>query len=138
MAAVKTVLRCTNNRALVRVTGTAASDTITITLNSDLVGSGDALTAGGTPAANIYAAHSETANQITLTRNGTLVGSFFGAGPFATPDMVLNDQNTSDIVVTFVGGPGMILLDLTKVNGYSPKFESGSFGGGDNIGAVGS
>jgi hypothetical protein len=138
MAAVKTVLRCTNNRALIRVTGTAAADTATITLNSDLVGSGDALTSGGTPTANIYAAHSETANQITVVRNSVLVGSFFGAGAFTMPDIVLNDQNTSNIVVTFVGGPGMILLDITKVDGFSPKFESGSFGGGDNIANVGS
>jgi len=138
MAAVKTVLRCTNNRAIVRVTGTAAADTATITLSTDLVGSGDALTSGGTPTANIYAAHSETANQITVVRNSVLVGSFFGAGPFATPDVTLNDQNTSDIVVTFVGGPGMIVLDLTKVAGFSPKFESAQFGGGDNIAAVGS
>jgi hypothetical protein len=138
MAATKTVLRVNNNRAIVRIVGTAASDTATITLNSDLVGTGDALTAGGTPTANIAMIKSSTANHIHVTRNSVQVATVYGVDLIEHPEFVLTDQNTFDIVVTFQVGAGMILLDITKVAGYSPKFESAQFGGGDNIANVGS
>jgi hypothetical protein len=138
MAATKTVLRVNNNRAIVRIVGTAGGDTSTITLNSDLVGSGDALTSGGTPTAYVTRVKTSSANSVTLVRNGVTVGAFYGSDVIEESDWVLTDQATSDIVVTFVGGAGMVILELTKVSGYSPKFEAGSFGGGDNIAAVGS
>lgn len=138
MAATKTVLRVTNNRAMVRIVATAGADTATITLNSDLVGSGDALTAGGTPTANISLIKTSSLNSITVARNGVSVATLYGSDVIDQPEFVLNDQNTSDIVVTFNTGGGMILLDITKVAGYSPKMESGTYGGGDNIAAVGS
>ena len=138
MAAPKTVLRVNNNRAIVRVVGTAAADTATITLNTDLVGTGDALTSGGTPTANIAMIKSSTANHIHVTRNSVQVATMYGGDLIDQPEFVLSDQNTFDIVVSFQGGAGMILLDITKVAGYSPKFESAQFGGGDNINAVGS
>jgi hypothetical protein len=103
-----------------------------------LVGSGDALTSGGTPTANISMVKSSTATSITLARNGTTVAALYGSDIIDSPEFTLADGNTSDIVVTFVGGGGMILLDITKVAGYSPKFESAQFGGGDNIANVGS
>jgi len=138
MAATKTVLRVNNNRAIVRVVATAGGDTSTITLNSDLVGSGDALTAGGTPTAIIAKVKTSSANSITLVRSSVTVGAFYGSDVVEESDWVLTDQPTSDIVVNFVGGAGMILIEITKVSGYSPKFEAGSFGGNDNIAAVGS
>lgn len=138
MAATKTVLRVNNNRAIVRVVGTAASDTATITLNSDLVGTGDALTSGGTPTANISMIKASSANHIHVVRNSVQVATLYGDSLIDQPEFVLADQNTFDIVVTFQGGAGMIILDITKVSGFSPKFEPGSFGGGDNINAVGS
>ena len=138
MAATKTVLRVNNYRAIVRVVGTAGGDTATITLNSDLVGAGDALTSGGTPTANIAMIKSSTLNSITVVRNAVTVAAMYGGDLIDQPEFVLADQSTFDIVVTFQGGAGMILLDITKVAGYSPKFESAQFGGGDNIANVGS
>lgn len=138
MAATKTVLRVNNNRAIVRIVGTTAADTATITLNSDLVGSGDALTSGGTPTANISMIKSSTLNSITVVRNSVTVAALYGADVLDQPEFTLADQNTADIVVTFVGGAGAIWLDITKVAGYSPKMESAQFGGGDNIANVGS
>jgi hypothetical protein len=138
MAATKTVLRVNNNRAIVRIVGTAGGDTSTITLNSDLVGTGDALTAGGTPTANIAMIKCSTANHIHVTRNSVQVATIYGTDTIDQPEFVLADQNTFDIVVSFQGGAGMVLLDITKVAGYSPKFESAQFGGGDNIANVGS
>lgn len=138
MAATKTVLRVNNNRAVIRVVGTAAADTATIALATDLVGSGDALTSGGTPTAIISKVKTSSANSITLVRNAVTVGAFYGSDVVEESDWVLTDQPTSDIVVTFVGGAGMVLIEITKVSGYSPKFEAASFGGNDNIAAVGS
>jgi hypothetical protein len=138
MAATKTVLRVNNNRAIVRIVATAGGDTSTITLNSDLVGTGDALTSGGTPTANIAMIKSSTANHIHVTRNSVQVATMYGGDLIDQPEFILADQNTFDIVVSFQGGAGMILLDITKVAGYSPKFESAQFGGGDNIANVGS
>lgn len=138
MAATKTVLRVNNNRAVIRVVGTAAADTATIALATDLVGSGDALTSGGTPTAIIAKVKTSSANSITLVRNAVTVGAFYGSDVVEESDWVLTDQPTSDIVVTFVGGAGMVIIEITKVSGYSPKFEAASFGGNDNIAAVGS
>lgn len=138
MAATKTVLRVTNNRAIVRIVGTTAADTATISLSTDLVGAGDALTSGGTPTANISMIKTSTLNSITVVRNGTTVAALYGADVLDQPEFTLADANTSDIVVTFVGGAGAIWLDITKVAGYSPKMESAQFGGNDNIANVGS
>ena len=138
MAATKTVLRVNNNRAVIRVVGTAASDTSTISLATDLVGSGDALTSGGTPTAIISKVKTSSANHVHITRNSVNVGTFFGSDVIEESYWVLTDQPTHDIVVTFNGGAGMVLIEITKVSGYSPKFEAASFGGNDNIAAVGS
>ena len=138
MAATKTVLRVTNNRAIIRVVGTAASDTATISLATDLVGSGDALTSGGTPTAIISKVKTSTANHVHITRNSVNVATFFGSDVIEESDWVLTDQPTHDIVVTFNGGAGMVLIEITKISGYSPKFETASFGAYDNPAVVGS
>ena len=138
MAATKTVLRVTNNRAIIRVVGTAASDTATISLATDLVGSGDALTSGGTPTAIISKVKTSTANHVHITRNSVNVATFFGSDVIDESDWVLTDQPTHDIVVTFNGGAGMVLIEITKISGYSPKFETASFGAYDNPAVVGS
>lgn len=138
MAATKTVLRVTNNRAIIRVVGTAGGDTATIALATDLVGSGDALTSGGTPTAIISKVKTSSANHIHITRNSVNVGTFYGSDVIDESDWVLTDQPTSDIVVTFNGGAGMVLIEITKISGYSPKFETASFGAYDNPAVVGS
>lgn len=136
MAATKTVLRVSNNRAIVRVVGTAAADTATIAF-ADLVGSGDALTVGGTPRANIARVKTSSANSITLVRNTTTVATFFGSDAIEESDWVISDVNDQAIVVTFVGGPGMVIIELAKIAGYSPKEESAQFGAYDDPTAVG-
>lgn len=138
MAATKTVIRNNVNKCLIRIVGTTAADTSTIDLDVDCLGAFEALTSGGTVRVNIAKVLSSTANSITLARNGTTVAALYGSNTIDESDWVLTDQNTSDIVVTFVGGGGMVMLELTKADGFSPKFESGSFGGNDNINAVGS
>jgi hypothetical protein len=138
MAVTKTVVRNNINKCLIRIVGTAGSDTSTVDLDVDCLGSFEALTAGGTVKVNIAKVKTSSANSITLVRNGVTVAAFYGSDNIEESDWVLTDQNVSDIVVTFAAGPGMILLELTKAEGFSPKFESASFGGDDNINAVGS
>ena len=137
MAATKTVLRVTNNKAIIRVIGTAAADTATIAF-ADLVGTGDALTVGGTPRASICRVKTSSANSITLARNGTTVAAFYGSDAIEESDWVISDLSDQAIVVTFVGGAGMVILELSKNDGYSPKFEAATFGAYDNPSVVGS
>jgi hypothetical protein len=138
MAATKTVVRNNINKCLIRIVGTTAGDTSTVDLDVDCLGSFEALTVGGTVAINIAKVKASTGNSITLVRNGVTVAALYGSDVLDEADWVITDQNTHDIAVTFVSGAGMVLLELTKVSGFSPEFEPGSFGGGDNINAVGS
>lgn len=138
MAATKTVVRNNINKCLIRIVGTTGGDTSTVDIDTDCLGSFEALTAGGTVKVTIAKVKASTGNSITLTRNGVTVAALYGSDVLDEADWVITDQNTHDITVTFVSGPGMVLLELTKQEGFSPKFEPGSFGGGDNINAVGS
>ncbi len=138
MAVTKTVVRNNINKCLIRLVGTASSDTATVDIDTDCLGAFEALTSGGTVRVNIAKVKTSSANSITLVRNGITVAAFYGSDIIDESDWVITDQNTHDIVVTFVGGAGMALLELTKVEGFSPEFESAQFGGGDNINAVGS
>lgn len=138
MAVTKTVVRNNINKCLIRIVATAGGDTSTVALNTDCLGDFEALTAGGTVKVNIAKVKTSSANSITLVRNGVTVGAFYGSDIIDESDWVLNDQNTHDIVVNFVSGAGMVMLELTKVEGFSPEFESAQFGGNDNINAVGS
>lgn len=139
MAATKTVLRNSINKCLIRIVATTSGDTSTVDIDTDCLGSGfEALTTGGTVRVNIAKVKASTGNSITLVRNSVTVAALYGSDILDEADWVITDQNTHDIVVTFNSGPGMILLELTKVSGFSPMFESAQFGGGDNIAAVGS
>lgn len=137
MAATKTVVRNNINKCLIRIVATAGGDTSTVDIDTDCLGSFEALS-GGTVGVTIAKVKCSTANSITLVRNGVTVGAFYGSDIIDESDWVLSDQSTHDIVVNFVSGAGMVLLELTKASGFSPKFEPGSFGGDDNINAVGS
>lgn len=138
MAVTKTVVRNNINKCLIRLVGTTGGDTSTVDLDVDCLGAFEALTSGGTVRVNIAKVKASTGNSITLVRNSVTVAALYGSDILDEADWVITDQNTHDITVTFVSGPGMILLELTKVEGFSPKFEPGSFGGADNINAVGS
>lgn len=117
MASTQTMLRSTNNRALVRVIGGAAADAETITLAS-LVASHQEVEEGGTPAVNIAKMIVSSNNGVTITRGATVVATVYGSINLDESDWVLNDANTEDLIVEFTGGPGMVLLELSKVSGY--------------------
>lgn len=120
MAITKTVIQNSNSRTTIKIIGTVAADTSTITLSTDLAftaGNGTVQTASS-PKVSIANITSSTGGSITVTRGGTPValmfGSFFGPDNHAHPEL-----NTNDIVVTFNTTGGMIILELSKIDGFS-------------------
>jgi hypothetical protein len=136
MAAVKTVLKKTTNKVVVRITATASADTATIDLQTDCKMTNETLT--GTQRVNIVFTSWSSASDIKLTRNdpAITVAHYFGTGSNEIPQFTIVDQNDQDIVVTF-GGAGMIMLELTKVEGFNTPIEDAQFGGADNPTVVG-
>ena len=120
MAVTKTVIQNSNTRTVIKIVGTAAADTSTITLSSDLAftpGYGVAQTVAS-PKVNIGKVDYSiaAANNITVVRNTTTVLNLFGQGKIKEYGFAeLNDQN---IVVTFNGGGGTIILELVKTAGF--------------------
>jgi hypothetical protein len=138
MAAVKTVLKKTTNKVIVRITATAAADTATIDLQTDCKMTNETLVAGAdSQLVNIAEVFWTTDSSVKLERNGVLVGDFHGGGQIVEAEWVITDQQSKDIVVTFAGA-GTIMLVLSKVAGFNTPIEDAQFGGGDNPTAVGS
>lgn len=138
MAAVKTVLKKTTNKVIVRVTATTAADSATIDLQTDCKLTNETLVAGAdSQLVNISKVFWSTGTDVKLERNEVLVSHFFGGGVVDESDWVIADQQSKDIVITF-SGPGTIMLLLSKVAGFNTPIEDAQFGGGDNPTAVGS
>jgi hypothetical protein len=136
MAAVKSVLKKTTNKVVVRITATAASDTATIDLQTDCKMTHETL--GATQRVNIGFAQWTSLADIKVQRGdpAVTVAHYFGTGYNEMPQFTIVDQNDSDIVVTF-GGAGMLLLELTKVEGFNTPIEEAQFGGADDPTQVG-
>lgn len=123
MATVKNIFKKTYAEALVKVAGTAAAETISLT--TDLLATNDSLLSGGTPTVNIAAVTwtGTAAGVITITRGGVVVMTLNSAasgfldfgGQIFPPDPT---GNTSDIVVTISGGQAECWIRLRKVAGY--------------------
>lgn len=142
MAVVKTILKKTAQEAVVKVAGSGAAATISLT--DDLLPTTQALTVGGTPAVNIVGAHwtGATGSTITIVRNTVQVLTIPADAPtqfdFEGLGFVDTVNNTSDIVVTIGGAEAQVYLILRKVDGYSSKVETAQFGIYDNQNVVGS
>jgi len=118
MAVTKTVIQNSNSRTTIKIVGTAAADTSTITLSSDL-----AFTAGNgtvqtvtSPKVNISKIFHSTSGNITVVRNTTTVENLFGT--YQQTDYSLAEANDQNIVVTFNTTGGTIILELVKVSGF--------------------
>ncbi len=137
MAAVKTVLKKTTNKVVVRITATTAADTATIDLQTDCKMTNESLVAGAdSQQVNIVGAFWTTSSSVKIERNGALISDFHGGGQILEAEWVLADQNSKDIVVTFAGA-GTLMLELSKIAGFNTPIEDAQFGGGDNPAAVG-
>ena len=141
MAVVKTVLKNTNQEAVVKVAGTAAA--ATIDLSVDLLAASQALD-GATQTVNIAGLvwTGASGGVITITRNSvvvaTLQASPSGAIDF-TGQMMIPDTvgNTQDIVVTISGAQAECWIRLRKVSGYATKVEYATYGSYDDETRVG-
>jgi len=126
MAAVKSVLKLTQVHGVVKCTGVDA-DIATIDLDTDLKKSTETVS---TPEVNIQRMHwiCETSAQFTITRNSVIIAKGFGSGFTDWRGFTENTSNTSDIVVTFSGGQGTVILELTKLAGFGPYQHQGADG----------
>lgn len=135
MAATKTVTKLTTTDAIVRIVATAAADTSTIDLSTDLKMTNETLATD--QSVYVTAVLTSTNDSVKLVRNAVTVADLYGSNQFLEAEWALVDQSTHDIVVTFAG-PGTIIMHLKKVAGYNTPFETASFGSYDNPNAVGS
>lgn len=136
MSAVKSVLKKTTNKVVVRLIATSPNDTATIDLQTDCKMPNETLS--GTQRVNIIYSQWSTGTDIKVERGdpAITVARYFGTGTNEIPQFSIVDQNDGDIVVTFAG-PGMLMLELTKVEGFNTPIEDASFGGGDDPTKVG-
>jgi membrane-associated PAP2 superfamily phosphatase len=135
MAATKTITKLTTTDSIVRIVATAAADTSTIDLQTDLKMANETLAAN--QSVYITAVLTSTNDSIKLVRNAVTVADLYGSNQFLEAEWALTDQPTSDIVVTFAG-PGTVIMHLKKVAGYNTPFETASYGSYDDPTAVGS
>lgn len=140
MAVVKTVIKNTNQEAVVKISGSAAAETID--LQTDILAATQALD-GATQTVNIVSAIAtgSLGSNILVTRNSVNVLAF---APENGSKLQLNDtgfvdtqENTSDITVTISGAEAQLYLVLRKASGYATKVETAQFSIYDNVNAVG-
>ena len=141
MAVVKTILKNTDQEAVVKVQDTAAS--ATIALATDLLASSQALD-GATQTVNITGLQWSGAPDgiITITRNSVVIatlqttaaGALEMNGQMMIPDTI---ENTQDIVVTISGAQSECWIKLRKAGGYKSKVENATYGSYDDPTRVG-
>lgn len=141
MAVVKTVLKSTEQEAVVKVAGTAAA--ATITLATDILAASQALD-GETQTVNIVGLvwTGATDGIIQITRNSvviaTLQANAAGALDFSGQAMIPETiSNTHNIVVTISGAQAECWVRLRKVSGYKSKVEYATYGAYDDETRVG-
>ena len=141
MAVVKTILKNTEQEAIVKVQGTAAA--ATITLDVDLLSASQTLD-GATQNVTITGLQwsGATNGEIQITRNSVVIatlqttaaGALEMGGQMMIPDSIESDE---DIVVTISGAQSECWLRLKKVSGYKPKVENSTYGAYDDPTRIG-
>lgn len=124
MAATTTVLKLTQIQGVVKVHG-ANSESATIALATTLKKSTETV---GTPAVNIRRLYWSTAGQIDITRNGEHIWHLTGNGDLDFHGFADNQENESDIVVSFSTTDGVVIVDCAKVSGYGSQQHQGANG----------
>jgi hypothetical protein len=150
MATTKVILKKTHQEAIVKVAGTGATETISLT--TDLLPTTQVLGATGAQAANIAGVTWTGANDgiITISRGGvgasgatgvvmTLQANACGQLDFSGQAMIPDPiGNTSNIEVAISGAQAECWLKLRKVSGYVTTVEPEQFGSHDNPSVAGS
>lgn len=135
MAVTKTVLKNTAYDTIVRIVATAANDTASIDLQTDLKMDNETL--GATQTVSISSAMYSTGGHVTVARNSVTQYDFWGDGQILDAEWTSKDQATYDVAVTF-SAAGMLILHLKKISGFNNPVETPVFGAHDDETAVGS
>lgn len=116
MAITKTRIASSQNRAVYKITATAAADTITLALATDFTHNGQTVASPKVNIANLSYSCAATGD-ITITRGGVVTHKLFGSDrDLHAPSA---ENNASDIVVTFTGtAGGTLILECGKVDGF--------------------
>ena len=112
-----TILKKTPIHCVVKVSGGAGSETITLA-TSLLFGTHEV---AATPKVDIMGLHWSVpgATGATIVRNSVTLWSLAGAWGEVFNGWTDNQENGSDIVVTLPAGGGTVVLELLKVSGYN-------------------
>jgi hypothetical protein len=139
MAVTQTIIKRTQQEAIVKVGGTGGSSTIAL---DDLV-SHNQIVEGTDQRVDIVGATVTglLSSAITITRNGVATLAFAGENSaiFDFEGQGFRDftNNDKDIVVTIAGAEAHIYLTLRKVSGYTSTVETAKYGSYDDPAAVG-
>lgn len=117
MAVIKSILKLTSIQGVVKVSG-AAADTATIDLIADLQRAGDPTPV--TPSVSVGQIHwfCDKGCTATVTRNSAPIAYLHNTGLSEFYGFVDNSNATDDIAVSFVGGNGVVILELNLTDGY--------------------
>ena len=139
MAVTQTIIKRTQQEAIVKIGGTSGSSTIAL---DDLV-CHNQVVEGTDQRVDIVAATVTglLSSAITVTRNGVATLAFAGENSaiFDFEGQGFRDftNNDKDIVVTIAGAEAHIYLTLRKVSGFATTVETGIYGSYDDITRVG-
>lgn len=137
----KAIIKQTETLAIIKVSGTNVSETITLAtdlLSSTMVQTGTLHVPIAFVLWNLSSGVSDT---ITITRNGVRVLDLFqnpGFCDFAGNGGFLENTQDSDDIVVQIVGTGAVYITVRKVGGYVSKVETAQFSYHDNVNAVGS
>lgn len=138
----KTIFKKTESVAIVKVSGSNVTETIT--LASDLLAATEIVQ--GTPTVGInhiqWSLQGDNgATKIEITRGGVDVLTLYDNGEVfdfsGNGGFVENTGATSDLTVT-ITGKAYVYLTLRKSAGYKSKIETAQFGSYDDVNGVGS
>lgn len=142
MAVTKTILKNTDNEAIVKVAGAGA--TATISLSNDLPTAKQVVPVGVSPTAVIAGLQwtGDTDGIISIVRNDVVImtlqanaaGALEMGGQMMIPD---NIENLSDIDVTISGAQAECWIRIKKTSGYQPTVEYFKYGSYDDETIVG-
>lgn len=141
MAVTATVLKNTNQEAIIKIAGSTAASTID--LQTTIVAATQEIIAGSDQVVNLVslAYTGLTGSTITISRNSTNIITVLSEGSdvldFSGMGFVDTIENTKDIVVTIAGAEAQCYLTLRKVSGYATKVEMATYGAYDDPTRVG-
>jgi hypothetical protein len=131
MAIKKNLVKLNHIDSVVKILNDVeTADTVTVTLQTDLLKSNETLTVGKSPKVAISSIEwsvNTSTGYIVIVRNGKVIQRLYGTGEMTNAFSADHEEEDSDIQVTMTGGTAYIRL--LKVQGYTPTFQPEQHGG---------